>query len=109
VVEVNLTANLSLDLGLAGPGTVVSVYAADSADPELPVRACMNANVVLRFVLLYGVPVAELLRGARDVSAALAAGALSELPVHRFPLEECAAAQDAVQGGATGKVLLDVG
>ena len=109
VVEVNLAANLSLDLGLAGPGTVVAVYAADTADPELPVRACMTANVVLRFVLLYGVPVADLLRGVRDVSAALDAGALSELPAHRFRLEECAAAQDAVQGGATGKVLLDVG
>ncbi len=109
VVEVNLAANLSLDLGLAGPGTVVAAYAADSADPELPIRACMSANVVLRFVLLYGVPLADLLHGVRDVSAALEAGALSELPVHRFPLQECAAAQDAVQGGVTGKVLLDVG
>ena len=109
VVEVNLAANLALDLGLSGPGTVVAVYAADTADPELPVRACMSANVVLRFVLLYGVPIAELLLGVREVSAALEAGALTELPVHRFPLEECAAAQDAVQAGAVGKVLLDVG
>jgi NADPH2:quinone reductase len=109
VVEVNLAANLSLDLGLSGPGTVVSVYAADTADPELPIRACMGANVVLRFVLLYGVPIADLLRGVTAVSAALEAGALTELPVHRFPLEECAAAQDAVQSGAVGKVLLDVG
>ena len=109
VVEVNLAANLALDLGLSGPGTVVSVYAADTADPELPLRACMGANVVLRFVLLYGVPIANLLQGVTDVNAALEAGALTELPVHRFPLEECAAAQDAVQGGAVGKVLLDVG
>jgi NADPH2:quinone reductase len=109
VVEVNLAANLALDLGLSGPGTVVSVYAADTADPELPIRACMGANVVLRFVLLYGVPIADLLRGVTDVSAALEAGALTELPVHRFPLEECAAAQDAVQSGAVGKVLLVVG
>jgi NADPH2:quinone reductase len=109
VVEVNLAANLSLDLGLSGPGTVVSVYAADTADPELPLRACMGANVVLRFVLLYGVPIADLLRGVTAVSAALEAGALTELPVHRFPLEECAAAHDAVQSGAVGKVLLDVG
>jgi len=109
VVEVNLAVNLALDLGLSGPGTVVAVYAADTADPELPVRACMSANVVLRFVLLYGVPVAELLLGVREVGAALEAGALTELPVHRFRLEECAAAQEAVQAGAVGKVLLDVG
>jgi NADPH2:quinone reductase len=43
------------------------------------------------------------------VSAALEAGALTELPVHRFPLEECAAAHEAVQSGAVGKVLLKVG
>ncbi|MGO8686445.1 MAG: NADPH:quinone reductase [Candidatus Dormibacteria bacterium] len=109
VVEVNLAANLSLDLGLAGAGTVIAVYAADGADPELPVRACMSANVVLRFVLLYGVPVEDLHAGVSEVSAALTAGALTELPVHRFPLEECSAAQDAVQGGAVGKVLLVVG
>ncbi len=109
VVEVNLATNLTLDLALAGPDTVVAVYAADAPDPELPVRACMTANVVLRFVLLYGVPGAELDRGVADVSAALQARALTELPVHRFPLEECAAAQDAVQGGAVGKVLLDLG
>jgi NADPH2:quinone reductase len=69
----------------------------------------MGANVVLRFVLLYGVPIADLLRGVSAVSAALEAGALTELPVHRFPLEECAAAHEAVQGGAVGKVLLKVG
>jgi NADPH2:quinone reductase len=109
VVEVNLAANLALDLGLSGPGTVVAVYAADASDPQLPVRACMSANVVLRFVLLYGVPIADLLLGVREVSAAVAAGALTELPVHRFPLDECAAAQEAVQAGAVGKVLLDVG
>ncbi len=109
VVEVNLAANFALDLGLAGAGTVVAVYAADGTDPELPVRACMTANVVLRFVLLYGVPVVDLHAGVAAVSAALEAGALTELPVQRFPLEECGAAQDAVQAGAVGKVLLDVG
>ena len=39
-------------------------YAAEANDPVLPVRACMNANVVLRFVLLYGVP-ADALRARR--------------------------------------------
>ncbi len=109
VVEVNLAANLTMDLGLASPETVVSVYAIDTPDPVLPVRACMAANVTLRFVLLYGVPPAELHRGVLEVGRALEAGALTELPVHRFPLDQCAAAQDAVQAGAVGKVLLEIG
>ena len=106
----NLAANLSLDLGLAGPGTVVAVYAADSADPGAAGPGLHERQ--------RGAPLRAPLRGAgRPTSSAACgrsarrstAGALSELPVHRFPLEECAAAQDAVQGGATGKVLLDVG
>ena len=109
VVEVNLAVNLALDLALSGPGTVIVAYAADAPDPTLPVRACMTANVMLRFVLLYTMPEDALARAVAGVTDALAAGALSELPVHRFPLEQCAAAHDAVQQGMVGKVLLQLG
>ena len=69
----------------------------------------MTANLVLRFVLLYGEPREALQQGVREVSRALTAGALSPLPIHRFPLEECAAAQDAVRSGVVGKVVLEIG
>jgi NADPH:quinone reductase len=109
VVEVALGANLELDLAvIARPDAGIVCYASEPADPVLPVRGCMNANVVLRFVLLYGVPLEALGQAARDISAALAAGALTELPATRFPLEEIAAAQDAVEGGTVGKVLVDI-
>ena len=106
VVEVALGANLQLDLAVIAPGARIVCYAAEAADPVLPVRACMNANVVIRFVLLYGVPADALGQAAQDISAALADGALTELPVTRFPLDEIAAAQDAVEAGAVGKVLV---
>jgi NADPH:quinone reductase len=108
IVEVALGANLDLDLAVSGPGTVVVTYAAEPDDPVLPVRRCMTANVVLRFILLYGVPRPALTQAAHDIAAALSTGALSELPVHRFPLEEIAAAHEAVEGGAMGKVLVDI-
>jgi NADPH2:quinone reductase len=108
IVEVNLAANLQMDLGLAGPETVVVVYAADLDDPVLPVRACMGANLAMRFVLLYGVPRKALEEAAGAVHEALAQGALSELPIHSFPLERCAEAQEAVRSGATGKVVLEI-
>ena len=108
IVEVALAANLELDLAVSGPDTVIAVYAATATDPVLPVRACMTANVVLRFMLLYTVPRPHLLRAATDITDALAAGALTELPAHRFPLEAVAAAHEAVEAGAVGKVLLDV-
>ena len=108
IVEVALGANLELDLALAGPQTEIVVYAADGPDPVLPVRACMTANVTLGFVLLYGVPAPALQQAAADITAALDDGALSELPVHRFPLEAIADAHDAVEARAVGKVLIDL-
>jgi NADPH2:quinone reductase len=109
IVEVAFGANLDLDLSLSRAGTVISIYASEASDPTLPVRRCMTANVVLRFVLLFGVPRPELELAAADVAAALGDGALTPLPVHRFPLDEVAAAQDAVEAGAVGKVLVELG
>jgi NADPH:quinone reductase len=106
VIEVALDANLKLDLAVIRPGGVIVTYAADGADPVLPVRACMTANLVLRFVLLYGVPTAALEQAAEDITAALASGALTELPVRKFRLEDVAAAHDAVEHRAVGKVLV---
>jgi len=107
VVELALGANLQLDLAvIARPDARIACYAAEATDPVVPVRACMNTNVILRFVLLYGVPQEALERAAADITAALADGALTELPVTTFPLDEIAAAQEAVEAGAVGKVLV---
>jgi NADPH2:quinone reductase len=108
IIEVALGANLQLDLALSTPDTVVISYAADGEDPVLPVRACMTANVTLRFVLLYGVPAHPMRQAAADITSALEQGALTGLPVHRFGLEQIADAHDAVQQRAVGKVLIDV-
>ncbi|HEY6481678.1 MAG TPA: NADPH:quinone reductase [Streptosporangiaceae bacterium] len=106
IVEVALGANLNLTLALSGPQTTIVTYAAEATDPVLPVRAAMTANVSMRFVLLYGVPRAALRRAAADITQALADGALTELPVTKFSLDDVAAAHDAVQAGAVGKVLV---
>jgi len=106
VAEVALGANLRLDLALAGPSTVVVTYAADGPDPVIPVRACMTANVALRFILVYGMPSHALDAAITDITAALTAGALTELPVHRFPLSEITAAHEAAESGVVGKVIV---
>jgi NADPH:quinone reductase len=106
VVELALGANLQLDLAVTGPHAQIVTYAAEAADPVLPVRSCMTANVMLRFVLLYGVPPEVLAQAARDITAALAQGALTQLPVTRYPLDEIVAAHEAVEAAAVGKVLV---
>jgi len=109
VVEVALGANLQADLALSGPGTVIVTYAAAPPDPVLPVRACMSANVTLRFVLLYTVPAEAVDQAVADIGNALREGALTPLPVHRFRLDDIAAAHEAVEDGVTGKVLILIG
>jgi NADPH2:quinone reductase len=106
VIEVALGANLALDLAVTRPHATIVTYAAEPANPELPVRACMTANLTLKFVLLYRVPMTVLDETAADITAALAADELTGLPVHRFPLDGIAAAHEAAEGGAVGKVIV---
>lgn len=107
VIEVALGANVKLDLAVASPGTRIITYAAEASDPVLlPVRACMTANVTMKFVLIYAVPMSELERAANGITQALRDGALSELPVRRFALSDIAAAHDAVEAGEVGKVVV---
>ena len=68
----------------------------------------MNRNLVLRFVLLYTMP-AEAFRQPPPTSRARSPPACSPpLPTTVFPLEETAAAHDAVEDGALGKVVIAV-
>jgi NADPH:quinone reductase len=106
VIEVALGANLELDLAVIRPHGTIVTYAAEPANPELPVRAAMTANLTLGFVLLYGVPMTALDQAAADITAALTAGELTGLPVTTFPLAEIAAAHEAAESGAVGKVIV---
>ncbi|MEA2282955.1 MAG: NADPH:quinone reductase [Solirubrobacteraceae bacterium] len=109
VVEVALGQNLPLDVAVCARNAAVSVYADDGPPPQLQVRRLMGANLVLRFVLVYAMGEDAVRAAVRDVTAALEAGALTPLPLHRFPLQDTAAAHDAVESGTVGKVLIDVG
>jgi NADPH2:quinone reductase len=108
VVELDLAHNLELDLAACAPHASIVSYAGESGDPDVPVRRLMGPNLNLRFVLVYSMPAEAVTAAVDGVSEAVAAGALTEPPLHRFPLEETAAAHDAVEGGAVGKVLIDV-
>ena len=108
VVELALGPNLELDLAVVAPHAAIVTYAADQATAEIPVRALMTPNLVLRFVLVYTIPRPALRAAVDGVCQALAVGALTTLPVHRFALRDAAAAHDAVEGGAVGKVVIEL-
>ena len=108
VIEVDLTRNLDLDLAVIVPGGTIVTYAADAADPTIPVRTLMMRNATLRFALVYAFPPTLIAEGVAEITAALEAGDLSPLPVVSFPLSETAAAHDAVQSRTPAKVLIEL-
>jgi NADPH2:quinone reductase len=114
VVEVAIIQNVDLLAKVLKPRGSVAAYAnTGGTEVTLPVRPLMGLNARLQFVLLYTVGEGALQAAADDVTAAVADGALEVgeehgLPLTRFPLAETAAAHDAVENGAVGKVLIDV-
>lgn len=114
VVEVSVAQNTALDLAVLAPGGVVAYYA-DNGGTEftLPVRETFARNLRWQGVLVYTMPDAAKAEAVAAVTAALGDGALrvgedAGLPLHRFPLERTGDAHAAVEGGAVGKVLVDV-
>lgn len=108
-VEVALRANLPLDLQVAAPHAVIAAYAGDPDDvAQVPVRELMGPCITLAFMILYAVTPDQLRAAIERTSAALSAGALTTLPLHRFPLEQATEAHDAVEAGAVGKVVIDL-
>ncbi len=114
IVEVAPAPNAVLDSAVIAANGTVAVYATDGGDElEAPVWDLMRRNVRYQFVLVYTVPATAKAEAVEDVSAAAADSALpvgedAGLPLHRFPLERTADAHDAVEGGAVGKVVIDV-
>ena len=113
-VEVAPAQNIGIDLEVVRVHGLVSIYANNGGDEvTIPLRAAFGKNLRFQFLILYTLD-DDLVRAAtEDVTAAMEAGALrvgedAGLPLHHFPLEDLAAAHDAVEGGAVGKVLLDV-
>jgi NADPH:quinone reductase len=114
IVEVAPHLNAALDRSVLARDATVAMYANDGArDLTVPARELMRVNARCQFVLVYTVPAAAKDHAVADVAAAAADGALpvgqaAGLPLTRFPLEQTAAAHDAVEQSAVGKVLIDV-
>jgi NADPH2:quinone reductase len=115
VVEVAPAQNAELDAAVVKNRGSVAIYANNGGDQfTLDIRPNMMANARYQFLILYTVGEEALRHAREDLTAAAAAGALevgeaAGLPLHYFPLEDTAAAHDAVESGVTGKVLIRVG
>ena len=113
-VEVAPAQNIGIDLEVVRVHGLVSIYANNGGDElTMPLRAAFGKNIRFQFLILYTLAEKYLKAAVEDVTAAVEAGAIrvgedAGVPLHHFPLEETAAAHDAVENGAVGKVLIDV-
>jgi NADPH2:quinone reductase len=114
IVEVDAKHNAGIDAQVIAMHGTVAMYAGSPGDTvEIPVRESMLPNARWQFVLLYTVPPRPKAWAIEDVNAAVVDGAVGVgerhgVPLHRFPLDETAAAHAAVEAGAVGKVLVTI-
>jgi NADPH2:quinone reductase len=115
IVEVNAPVNAAIDAQVLAMHGAVAMYADDDgAEVTIPMmRSQMTLNARWQFVLVYTEPRRAKEIAVEDVNAAVLDGAVrvggdAGLPLHIYPLAETAAAQQAVQDGVVGKVLIDV-
>lgn len=108
VVDVDVAANLTSYVGLLREGAAVASYAGTGAPLAVDVSQLMARNVVLRFVLIYGVPTRELDAAVAHIDALLRTGTLVQLPARHLPLDAISEAHEAVRAGSLGRVLVDL-
>lgn len=113
IVEVSPTTNAAMDAQLIRQGGAVCMYASDGggSDLTIPYGSLFAMNARWQFVLVYTEPNAAKAQGVVDVAAAanqggIRVGADAGLPLHRYPLADTAAAHQAVEDSAVGKVLI---
>ncbi len=109
IVEVALSANLELDAEVIAQHGVIAAYSSPDPQPRLPFWPLLFANVSLRLLGSDDFPAEAKRLAARDLTDAMAEGRLTMPVAHRFPLDEAAAAHEAVERPrGPGKVLVDV-
>lgn len=115
IVEVAPAQNADLNLAVAASHATIAVYANNGGDiMSLDVRKTFSLNIRYQFLLLYTVGDDALCAAIKSVTEAVRDGALevgedAGLPLHRYDLAHTADAHAAVESGAVGKVLIDVG
>lgn len=111
IVEVDLGANLPVDVEVIRPNGVIASYSSTAVpEPILPYYPLAFKGVTLELVQGRSLPAAARRRAVEDLNRLLAEGRLRTAIAGRFPLEEIAAAHEAAEAGdRIGKVVVEPG
>jgi len=108
IVEVDMAANFPVSQQVLRSSGVLAVYSPGSAQgPTAPLKF-KSSNVTVRMVLVYDMPEPAKAAAITDITSWLEQGKLTHFPGPHFPLEQLKDAHRAVEGGAIGKVIVDV-
>ncbi|PKB72091.1 MAG: alcohol dehydrogenase [SAR202 cluster bacterium Io17-Chloro-G6] len=108
IVEVDMAANFAVSRQVLRSSGVLAVYSAGSAaGPSVPLNFS-SSNVTVRMVLVYDMPEPAKTAAITDITAWLENGQLTGFAGPHFALEQLKDAHLAVEGGAIGKVVIDV-
>ena len=109
IAEVDFAGNFPVTSQVLKTNGVVAIYSWGLIQqPPVPLQF-RNSNTLVRNVLVYEMPEPAKEAAIADITAWLESGALSHQVGPHFPLEETVAAHLAVEGGAIGNVIVDVG
>ena len=108
IVEVDLAANFAVSQQVLRSSGVLAVYSAGTAQgPSVPLKF-KSSNVTVRMVLVYDMPESAKTAAINDITTWLEHSQLTGFEGPHFPLEQLKDAHLAVEGGAIGKVIVDV-
>jgi NADPH:quinone reductase len=108
IVEVDFAGNFTVSREVLRNNGLLAVYSAGVA-PQPPVPLQFKAsNITVRFVLVYDMPETAKQAAVQEITQLLEEGKLCHLAGPHFPLESVRQAHQAVEGGAIGKVVLEV-
>jgi NADPH2:quinone reductase len=109
VVEVEMGGNLETSLAVLKVNGVIATYASEAnPEPTLPFYPFLYKSVVLRHVLVFQIPEEGKTQATSDITRWMAEGQISHHIGESFKLADIVAAHQAVEGGAVGKVLVEV-
>ena len=109
IVEVEFGGNLETSIEVVKSGGTISTYASQAdAEPKLPFYAMMYKSLSIRMVVVFGMPDEAKRQAIDDITRWLSEGKLTHHLGPKFGLSEIVAAHEAVEQGASGKVLVEM-
>jgi NADPH2:quinone reductase len=109
VIDMDLAANAKLLPAILRPFGKVVIYGTGAAEAAIPGLWLMQNSATFRFFLIYEIPAADRAAAIGELDAALRQGGLIHNIGLRLPLEQAAAAHEALEAASViGNVVLDI-